>query len=46
MNKYTVGKATTGFGKYLLDRYGAALDGFTNITVVLEQEFLDGSYTH
>ena len=24
MNKYTVGKATTGLGKYLLDRYGAA----------------------
>lgn len=23
MNKYTVGKATSGFGKYLLDTYGA-----------------------
>ena len=23
MNKYTVGKATTGLGQYLLDRYGA-----------------------
>ena len=33
MNRYTVGKATTGLGRYLLDTYGAALCGTRGVVI-------------